>query len=81
MALRDKHCLYQIKQKYGGSIKFRAGNNRLRYRLHHKAGLLDLLNAVNGLIRNPVRIIQLGKICLNYNIYLKDTQPLTYDNG
>jgi hypothetical protein len=23
----------------------------------------------------------LGKICLNYNIYLKDTQPLTYDNG
>ena len=81
MELRDKHCLYQIKQKYGGSIKLRAGDNHLRYRLHHKSGLLDLLNAINGLIRNPVRIIQLGKICLKYNIYLKDTQPLTYDNG
>ena len=81
MELRDKHCLYQIKQKFGGSVKLRAGNNHLRYRLHNKAGLLDLINAVNGLIRNPVRIIQLGKICLNYDISLIDPQPLTYYNG
>jgi len=81
MDLRDKHCLYQIKQKYGGSVKLRAGDNHLRYRLHHKAGLLNLIKAINGLIRNPVRIIQLGKICLKYNIYLKDSEPLNYYSG
>lgn len=81
MELRDKHCLYQIKDKFGGSVKLRAGDNHLRYRLHHKAGLLNLINAVNGLIRNPVRILQLGKICEKYGINLIDPQPLTYDNG
>jgi len=79
--LRDKRCLYLIKQKYGGAVKLYAGDNYLRYRLHHKAGLLNLINGVNGLIRNPIRILQLGKICEKYGINLKDTQPLTYYNG
>jgi hypothetical protein len=81
MELRDKHCLYQIKDKFGGSVKLRAGDNHLRYRLHHKAGILNLINAVNGLIRNPVRILQLGKICEKYGINLIDPIPLTYNNG
>jgi hypothetical protein len=81
MELRDKHCLYQIKDKFGGSVKLRAGDNHLRYRLHHKAGLLNLINAVNGFIRNPVRILQLGKICDKYGINLIDSQPLTYNSG
>lgn len=81
MELRDKHCLYQIKDKFGGSVKLRAGDNHLRYRLHHKAGLLNLINAVNGLIRNPVRILQLGKICEKYGIELIAPQPLTYNDG
>ena len=46
MELRDKHCLYQIKDKFGGSVKLRAGDNHLRYRLHHKAGLLKLIDCV-----------------------------------
>lgn len=81
MELRDKHCLYQIKDKFGGSVKLRAGDNHLRYRLHHKAGLLNLINAVNGLIRNPVRILQLGKICDKYEINLIYPRPLTYNDG
>ena len=39
--LRDRRLLYLIKQKYGGAVKLYAGDNYLRYRLHHKAGLLN----------------------------------------
>ena len=68
MDVRDEHCLNIIKNKYGGSIKLRSNANALRYRLHHKAGLISLVNDVNGLIRNPNRIIQLNKICNHYNL-------------
>ena len=79
--LRDKKLLYLIKQKFGGSVKLYSGNNYLRYRLHHKAGLLNLIDKVNGLIRNPTRILQLGKISEIYNIKLKDPKYLTYYSG
>ena len=79
--LRDKKCLYLIKQRFGGSVKLYSGNNYLRYRLHHKEGLLNLIDKVNGLLQNPIRIIQLGKICEKYNLILKDPKPLTYYNG
>ena len=78
---RDKHCLYQIKHKFGGSIKLRPGIKWLRYRLHHKKGLLDLINAINGEIRNPIRLLQLNKICDKYNIQVIQPTHLTYNNG
>lgn len=81
METRDKHCLYLIKQKFGGSVKLKSGVNWLRYRLHHKKGLLDLINAVNGEIRNPVRLLQLNNICEKYGIHLIQPKPLTYNNG
>jgi LAGLIDADG DNA endonuclease family protein len=79
--LRDKKCLYLIKQTFGGSVKLYSGNNYLRYRLHHKEGLLNLIDKVNGLLKNPIRILQLGKICEKYNLILRDPKPLTYNNG
>jgi len=79
--LRDKKILYLIKQKFGGSVKLVSGKNFLRYRLHHKAGLLNLIYAVNGLLRNPTRILQLGKICSIYGVELKDPKSLTYNSG
>jgi hypothetical protein len=81
MELQDKHCLYLIKQRYGGSIKLRNGKNHLRYRLHHKTGLLKLIDDVNGLIRNPIRLLQLGRILNKYDRTLINYQPLTYNNG
>lgn len=51
--LRDKKCLYLIKQKFGGSVKLYSGDNYLRYRLHHKEGLLNLIDKINGLLQNP----------------------------
>jgi LAGLIDADG endonuclease len=81
MQTRDKNCLYQIKQRFGGSVKLRSGLNYLRYRLHHKQGILNIIKALNGEIRNPTRLLQLNKICERYNIPLMPSVPLTYENG
>lgn len=81
MDIRDKHCLYQIKQKFGGSIKIKAGINFLRYRLHHKKGLLNLIGSINGYIRNPTRLVQLKKICDKYEINLIYAGTLCFNNG
>lgn len=81
MELRDQHCLHQVKQAFGGAIQLRAGNNHLRYRLHNRPGLLKLISAVSGHIRNPVRLSQLNKICVEYNQPLVFPAPLAYRDG
>jgi len=79
--IRDEGCLWQIKNKYGGSIKLRSGTKSIRYRLHHKQGILEIIKDVNGKLRNPTRILQFNKILNNYNIPLISTSPLNYNNG
>jgi hypothetical protein len=81
MDIRDERALQAIKNVYGGSIKLRSGISALRYRLHNKDGLLNLICDVNGHIRNPVRLIQLNYICIKYNIMLIYPKILTLDNG
>ena len=78
---KDKSILYIIKHKYGGSIKSISGSNSFKYKLHHKKGLISLVLDINGLIRNPVKILQLNKVCILYNINLEPNNPLTYNNG
>lgn len=75
MALSDEHALSQIKQKLGGSIKLRSGVKALRYRLHHKEGILELVSRINGHIRNSVRLEQLKKVCDILNIPLLEPKP------
>lgn len=79
--IRDKNCLFQIKNKYGGSIKIKQGLNWLRFRLHHKDGLIKLINSINGLIRNPTRLLQLAKICEKYQIKLLYPKSLEFNDG
>jgi hypothetical protein len=81
MDIRDEHALQIIKNVYGGSIKLRSGANALRYRLHHKSGLLSLINDINGNIRNSHRLVQLNKICIKYELNLIYPKPLIYNNG
>jgi hypothetical protein len=81
MDIRDKKALYEIKHKLGGSIHTIAKANALRYQLSHKKGLVVLLNNVNGLIRNPARMLQMNKLCLKYGIKLLYPKPLIYNNG
>ena len=53
----------------------------MRYRLHHKSGLIALINHVNGHIRNSNRLLQLNKICNKYEITLIYPEELNHDNG
>ena len=81
MDIRDEHALNIIKNIYGGSIKLRSGANALRYRLHHKSGLLELMGDVNGHIRNSNRLVQLDRLCHKYEMSLIYPKLLTSDNG
>lgn len=81
MDIRDERALQAIKNVYGGSIKLRSNAKALRYRLHSKEALLNLINDVNGLIRNPNRLIQLNNICFKYGLTLIYPGKLTKDNG
>ena len=81
MDVRDKKALYLVLHKYGGSIKPVSGAKALKYKLRNKKGLLHLIKDINGLIRNPTRLLQMNKLCLKYEIELKYPKPLTYHNG
>lgn len=81
MDIRDEHALQIVKNVYGGSIKLRSNANALRYRLHHKSGLLALITDVNGEIRNSNRLLQLSKICDKYNLNLIYPKELNYNSG
>jgi hypothetical protein len=81
MDVRDKKALYEIKQKYGGSIKSVSGAKALKYKLRNKKGLVSLIKDINGLVRNPTRLLQMNKLCNKYDIDLKHPKPLTYNNG
>ena len=79
MDIRDEHALKIVKNLYGGSIKLRSGANALRYRLHHKSGLL--ITDVNGYIRNSNRLIQLDKLCHKYDVSLIYPKLLTFNSS
>lgn len=81
MDKKDIKVLNIIKQKFGGSIKLKSNGNSYKYKLHNYKGLLNLINNINGLIRNPIKLLQLNKLCYKYNITLKLANPLTFNNG
>lgn len=81
MSLADEHALAIIKQKLGGSIKLRSGVKAIRYRLHHKKGMEDLINRINGKIRRSSRIKQLNSICSKFNIEMVYPKDITVKNG
>jgi len=81
MYITDKGALYEIKHKFGGAITTISGAKALRYKVRHKQGVLNFINAVNGSIRNPSRMLQLNKLCVKYGIKFKEPLSLTFDDG
>jgi hypothetical protein len=81
MNTRDKKVLYLLQHTYGGSIKQISNALALKYKLRNKAGLIALINDVNGLIRNPTRLLQMNKLCVKFNLGLKYSNKLSFNNG
>ena len=81
MDARDKKVLYLIQHMYGGSVKQISKALAFKYKLRNRAGLIALINDVNGLIRNPTRLLQMNKLCVKFNIELKYPNNLTFNNG
>ena len=81
MSLKDKHALAIIKQKLGGSIKLRSGVKAIRYRLHNKTGMVELINIINGNIRHSSRIKQLELVCLALGLKIIYPNNLTKHNS
>jgi hypothetical protein len=81
MDIRDKKALYEIKDKLGGIVTSISNANALRYQLGNKKGLITLINGINGLIRNPNRILQMNLLCVKYGIKVLYPKPLTFNNG
>jgi ubiquinol-cytochrome c reductase cytochrome b subunit len=80
MDISDEYTLNKIKDKLGGSVKLRSGARAFRYRLHNKAGIRDLINRINGYVRNSKRVPQLQKICELSNIPYKQADKLTLED-
>lgn len=81
VALADEKALLQIKQRFGGSVKLRSGVKAVRYRLNHRKGMIELLKAINGKIRNTKRLPQLHKVCNVLNIEVLHPQPLNRESN
>ena len=68
MGLQDQYALKFIQNKLGGSIKLRSGAKALRYRLHNKESMINLISRINGNIRHTSRFKQLNHICTLLNL-------------
>lgn len=81
MDIFDEHALLQIKQKLGGSVKLRTKARAFRYRLHNKEGMINLLNKINGYIRNSKHVLHFQRICEKLKTHFLYSTSLTLENA
>jgi hypothetical protein len=81
MGLKDEHALQQVKAKLGGSVKLRAGSRAIRYRLHHKKGIEELVRRIHREIRNSVRQKQFKLFCEKLDLPWSEPSALSRENA
>lgn len=81
VALEDERMLRIIQNKIGGSIKPRSGVRAIRWRLHNKSGIIDLVNRINGYIRHSSRLVQLNHVCTVLGVELLTPDTLHLKHG
>ena len=79
--LINEKILREIQNKFGGSIKLRAGIKTIRYKLSNINNIINLINAINGNIRNSKRLVQFNKVCILLNITFKEPIKLNINNA
>lgn len=77
----DKKILSLLQLRYGGSIKKMSNSSSFKYRIRRKTSLIRLINDINGLIRNPPRLLQMNKLCIKFNIRLIYPKELTFNSA
>lgn len=70
-----------IQNKLGGSIKPRSGVQAIRWRLHNRSGMLELINRINGYIRHSNRLVQLNRVCALLSVKLLSPDTLHNKHG
>lgn len=81
MHSNEIQTLYKIKSICHGQISHRKGVNAVRWRLHKREYLINLLKNLSGHIRVKKRQIQYQKILQIYNIEYKQPKNLTKNNA
>jgi hypothetical protein len=81
VALADERMLRIIQNKLGGSIKPRSGVQAIRWRLHNRSGMLELINRINGYIRHSSRLAQLNSVCALMDVELLSPDTLHNKHG
>jgi hypothetical protein len=82
MDASDKKVLSFFKNRYhSGSIKQISNGYAFKYKLKNTRGLTSLIKDINGLIRNPARLLQIYKVCKKFHIELEYCNNLTFNNG
>ena len=81
VALADERMLRIVQNKLGGAIKPRSGVQAIRWRLHNRAGMIDLVNRVNGYIRHSKRLVQLSHICTVLDLQILTPDTLNKEHG
>ena len=72
LPVEDEKVLRIIQNKFGGNIKARSGVKAVRYRSQRREVLYKIVNCLNGLIINNVRLAQLHKVCVHLNIPIQE---------
>ena len=68
----DEKVLRIIQNKFGGNVHARSGLKAVRYRTQRHNVIYKIINCLNGLVINNIRLAQLHKACLALNIPIKD---------
>ena len=81
VALHDERMLRIIQNKLGGSIKLRSGAKALRWRLHNRTGMINLINRINGNIIHSGRLFQLNNVCASLGLRVISPYKLTSNSA
>jgi ubiquinol-cytochrome c reductase cytochrome b subunit len=75
---QDYSLLLYIQSKIGGNINLAHGNKKAyRYTLYQRSLIIDLVNRINGNIRNSIRVPQFIRLCNFFNIPYQSPVALT----